>query len=164
MDFSRGNFEEVSVLTHRDLTDEVITVVDLSVGLSDNFALFLIGGEVLYLIGHAAVLTHAVGRLDEAEFVDAGVGRKRVDQADVRTFRGLDRADTTIVRGMNVAHFKAGALAVQTARPKRGQAALVRHLGERVDLIHELRQLRTGKEVADHRGESLRVDQLLRRD
>src|SRR5690606_8462458 len=36
--------------------------------------------------------------------------------------------------------------------------------GQRIDLVHELRQLRASEEVADDRRESLRVYQLLRRD
>ena len=35
--------------------------------------------------------------------------------------------------------------------------------GERINLVHELRQLATAKEVADHSGERLRIDELLRR-
>ena len=109
-------------------------------------------------------LTDAVGRLDEAELVDAGVGGEGVDQTDVRTFGGLDRADAAVVRRMHVADFEARALAVETARPERGQAALVRHFGQRVDLIHELGQLAAREEVADDRRQRLRVDQLLGRD
>ena len=40
----------------------------------------------------------------------------------------------------------------------------MRHFSQRIDLVHELRQLRTSKEVADHGSQSLRIDQLLRRD
>ena len=87
----------------------------------------------------------AVRRLDEAEFVDPGIGRHRVDQTDVRTFRRLDRADAAVVRRMNVADFEAGAIAVETAWPEGGETALVRQLGERVRLIHELRQLASGR-------------------
>src|SRR5262245_5872168 len=49
-------------------------------------------------VGHAAVLHLAVRRLDEPELVDARVARQRRDQADVRTFRRLDRADAPVVR------------------------------------------------------------------
>ena len=164
VDLAGGDFEEVAVLADGDLADEVVLVVDFGVGLGDDLALFLVGGEVLDLVGDAAVLRDAVRRLDEAELVDARVGRERVDEADVRTFRRFDRADAAVVRRMNVADFEAGALAVETARPERGEAALVRDLGERVDLVHELRQLRTREEIADDGRQRLRVDQLLRRD
>ena len=84
----------------------------------------------------------AIRRLDEAELVDARVGGERGDQADVRTFRRLDRADAAVVRRMHVAHLEAGALARQTAGAERREAALVRDLGQRVGLVHELRELR----------------------
>ena len=92
-------------------------------------------------VEHLAVLDAAVGRLDEAVLVDAREARERADEADVRAFRRLDGADASVVGGMDVAHLEAGALARQTARPKRREAALVGDLGERVGLVHELREL-----------------------
>ena len=50
---------------------------------------------------------------------------KRVDQADVRAFRRLDRADPAVVGRMHVADLEARALARQTAGPERREAALV---------------------------------------
>jgi hypothetical protein len=164
VDFGGRHFEEVAVLADGDLPDKVRLVIDLGVGLGDDLALFLVGGEVFDLVGNLAVLRDAVRRLDEAKLVDAGVGREGVDEADVRTFRSLDGADAAVVRRMDVAHFKAGALAVETTRPERGEAALVRDLGEGVDLVHELRQLAAGEEIADDGRQRLRIDELLRRD
>jgi hypothetical protein len=51
------------------------------------------------------------GDLDEAVLVDAGIARQRRDQADVRTFRRLDRADAAVVGRMDVADFESRALA-----------------------------------------------------
>ncbi len=65
---------------------------------------------------------------------------------------------------MDVAHLEAGALAGETAGAKRRQTALVGDLGERVRLVHELRQLRGAEELAHRRGCRLRVDQVLRHD
>ena len=79
--------------------------------------------SVTRALGHLAVR-----RLDEAELVDAGEGRERRDEADVRTFRRLDRADAAVVRRVDVAHLEAGALAREAAGPERREAALVRHL------------------------------------
>ena len=104
----------------------------------------------------------AVGRLDEAVLVDARKARQRADQADVRTFRRLNRADAAVVRRVNVAHFEAGAFTRQTARPKRRETPLVRDLGERVGLVHELRQLRRAEELADRGHHRLGVDQVVR--
>ena len=61
-------------------------------------------------VEHAAVLHLAVRRLDEAVVVDARIAAQRRDQSDVRTFRRFDRADTTVVRRVNVADFESGAL------------------------------------------------------
>ena len=104
----------------------------------------------------------AVGRLDEAVLVDPRKGGERVDQADVRAFRRLDRADAAVMRRVHVAHLEAGAFTGQTAGSKRRQAALVGDLGQRVGLVHELRKLRGAEEFA-HRGSGrLGVDEVLR--
>ena len=112
--------------------------VDRGVGLSDGEALLLHGREVDNLIGDLTLLNLAVRGFNEAVLVDAGVGGQRVDQADVRAFRGLDRADPAVVGRVHVADFEARTLAGQTARTQRRQAALVGDFGERVGLVHEL--------------------------
>src|SRR5690606_30563610 len=110
-----------------------------------------------------ALENRAVRRLDEPVLVDPGEGRQRVDEADVRAFRRLDRADPAIVRRVNVTDFEARALAGETTRPERRNAALVRHFGERVGLVRELRELRRSEELA-HRGDrGLGVYQVVRR-
>ena len=98
VDLGGADLEEFAVLSDGDLADEVALVVDLGVGLGDDLGLLLVGGQVVDLVRGAAVLDGAVRRLDEAELVHAGVGRKRVDQADVRAFGRLDRADAPVVR------------------------------------------------------------------
>ena len=64
---------------------------------------------------------------------------------------------------MHVANLETGAIAREAAWPEGGQTPLVRQLGQRIDLIHELRKLAAAKEVADDGRQRLRVDQLLRR-
>ena len=91
------------------------------------------------LVPDLALIDLAVRAFDEAVLVDPGVGRQRVDQADVRSLRGLDRADPAVVRGVHVAHLEAGALTGQAAGAEGGEAPLVGDLAERVGLIHELR-------------------------
>ena len=86
-----------------------------------------------------AVVDAAEWSLHEAELVDLRVGREVSDEADVRTFRSLDRADAPVVAVVNVAHVEPGALAGKAAWPKGRQPALVRQLGQRVVLVHELR-------------------------
>ena len=90
-------------------------------------------------------MTLRYGRLDEAELVHAGVGRQRRDEADVRAFRRLDRADAAVVGRVHVADVEAGALAGQTARPEGREPPLVGDLGQRVRLVHELRELATSR-------------------
>ena len=104
----------------------------------------------------------AVRRLDEAVLVDAREGGQRRDEADVRTFRRLDRADAAVVRRVNVAHLEARALAREAAGSERAEAALVRHFAERVRLVHELRELRAAEVLLDDRADGLRVDEIVR--
>ena len=66
-------------------------------------------------------LDAAVRRLDEAVLVDARERRERRDEADVRTFRRLDRADATVVGRVNVADLEARALAREAAGPERAR-------------------------------------------
>ena len=120
--------------------------------------------EIDDLLGDPAVLDLAVRALDEAVFVHPRKGRQRVDQADIRAFRRLDRADAAVMRRVHVAHLEAGALAGQTARAKRREAALVGDLRQRVGLVHELRELRGAEELAHRRRRRLGVDQVLRHD
>ena len=114
------------------------------------------------VVEHAAVLDLLVRALDEPVVVDPGVGRERRDEADVRTFRRLDRADAAVVRGVHVAHLEPGALARQTARSQRREAPLVGDLRQRVGLVHELRELRRAEELLDRRDHRLGVDQVVR--
>ena len=65
---------------------------------------------------------------------------------------------------MDVADFEASAVAVEASGPEGGETTLVRQLGERVDLVHQLGQLATREELADRIAEGLRVDELLRGD
>ena len=59
------------------------------VGLGDDMAVLLVGGQVVDRLGDPAVVHPAVGGLDEAELVDARVGGEGADQADVRALGGL---------------------------------------------------------------------------
>ncbi len=135
---------------------------ELRVGLRDDVARLFHGREIDHLVRHLGLHHAAVRALDEAVFVHAREGRQRVDEADIRTFRRLDRADAAVMGRMHVAHLEAGALAGQTARPERRQAPLVGDLRQRVGLVHELRQLRGAEELAHRGGRGLGVDQVLR--
>ena len=136
--------------------------VERHVGLGDVVAPLLHRREIDHLVGDAAVLHLAVGRLDEAVFVHPRIGRERIDEADIRAFRRLDRADAAVMGRVHVAHLEAGALAGEAARPERREPPLVGDLGQRVGLVHELRELRGAEELAHRRRRRLGVDQVLR--
>ena len=126
--------------------------------------LFLVGRQILDLVGHAPAGHLAVRRFDEPEVVDAREGAQRADEADVRPLRGLDRANAAVVGGMNVPHLEAGTVAAEAAGSERGKAPLVGQLRERIGLIHELAELRASEEVPHHAAEGFRVDELRWRD
>src|SRR5690606_9842457 len=83
---------------------------------------------------------------------------------DVRAFRRLNRAHAAVVRRVDVADLVAGALTRQTTRAEGRQTTLVRQAGQRVVLVHELRQLAGAEELLQRRGDRTDVDQGLRRD
>src|SRR5260370_42472924 len=62
------------------------------------------------VVERTAVLDAAIRRLDEAVFVDTREARERADEAAVRAFRRLKRADAAVVSRVHVAHFGARAL------------------------------------------------------
>ena len=113
--------------------------------------------KYLNLTGDFAARDDAVRRLDEAVLVDARVGRQVPNQADVRAFRGLDGAHASVVRGVDVTNFEAGALTRQTARSQRRETALVGETRQRVVLVHELAELEVAKNslMADMTGRML---------
>ena len=153
----------LAVDTHRhQLAGQLAFVIDLGVGLGDHVAAFLDGRQEIDLVGQLLVLDLAVRGFQEAELVEPCVQRQRVDQADVRAFRRFDRADTAVVGGVHVAHLEAGTFAGQTARAQRRDAALVGDFGQRVGLVHELRQLAGPEELADGGADRLGVDQVVR--
>src|SRR3546814_7484521 len=67
-------------------------------------------------------------------------------------------SDLAVVRGMDVAHFEAGAFAGQAARAQCGNTALVRDFRQGVGLVHELRQLARTEELLDGSRDRLGVD------
>ena len=163
VDVRRRVQHEVAALAGRDeVVGEAAVLVEVGVRLGDGVAHLLGRRHVLHLVGDLAVPDVAVGGLDEAVLVDAREAGERVDQADVRAFRRLDRAHPAVVGRVHVAHLEAGALAGQAARPERREAALVGDFGERVGLVHELAELRRAEELAHRRRRRLGVDQILR--
>ena len=114
------------------------------IGLANNIFILYIGRHILYFFSDPAgrLIDHPVGRFDEAEVIDPRVSRQIRDQADVRAFRGLNRAHTAIVAVVHVPNLHGCAVTGQAAGTQRGKAALMGQLGQRVILIHELGQRR----------------------
>ena len=65
---------------------------------------------------------------------------------------------------MHVAHLEARALAGEAARSQGRDAPLVGDLGERIGLVHELRQLARAEELADRGRHGLGVDEVVRHE
>ena len=139
-------------------------LVDRLGGLRDRELRLLGGVEVHDLVGHLAALDDPVRRLDEAELGHGRHRGERADEADVRAFRRLDRAHAAVVGRVHVAHLDRRPLARQAAGAERAEAAAMGEAGERVRLVHELRQLRGAEELLQRRHDGPDVDDRLRRD
>ena len=131
--------------------------------LGDNVAVLVVSGQVFDRVGHDTVLYLPVRRLKEAEGVDAGEGRERADKTNVRAFRGLDRTHTACsARGER--HGPPCRRGHGQDRRAECRRVPVRQSGERVVLIHELRQLGGSEELLDRGNDGTDVDQRGRRD
>ena len=167
VDFAGRNHGEVGAFTRLDTVgfQEVALPVDRGVRLCGDQVFLLLGRIIVDMrIIHVdlAVLYPAVGRLDESHRGDLRINAQRRDKTDVRAFRRLDRAKAAVVRIVYVSHLETGAVTRQTAGAEGRKTAFVRNLGQRVDLVHELRELRGSEERVDHRREGLGVDQVHR--
>ena len=153
---------------------EVVVLVERLGSLADDVLVLDVRGHVANLVGNVAadlagllvldLFDNAVRRLDKAEVVDAGVGCQIGDQADVRTFRGLDRAQTAVMGVVYVSNLEGCTVTGQTAGTEGGHTALVRQLSQRVVLVHELRKRRGTEELLDGSSYRADVDQGLRRN
>ena len=111
------------------------------VSLSDGVLFFLVCSEVVNIVGYLAVDYATIRSLNEAVWIYASIGCQRTNKTNVRTFRGLNGAHTTIVRSMNVANLEACTFTRQTTRTQSRQTALVRNTCSNIGLVHELRKL-----------------------
>ena len=106
----------------------------------------------------------AVRRFHKAVLIDPRIACKRIDQADVRTLRGLNGTHSPIMRIVYIADLESCTVTGQTARPQRGQTSLMGQLSQRIVLIHELGQLGRTKELLHGCCHRLDIDQGLGRD
>jgi len=153
-----------TVAAGNQLRGEAVLRVHLRVRLGDGVLPLVHGREVDDLVRHLPLAHPAIRALDEAVLVHPREGRQRVDEADVRPLRRFNGADAAVVRGVDVAHLEARALARQSAGAERRDAALVGDLRQRVRLVHELRELRGAEELARRRRGRLGVDEIVRHD
>ena len=151
----------VAVAAGDTLVGQAAVFVHRLRGLTDHVLVLDVGGHILHFVGEeAGGLIHlAVGGLDEAIPVDAGIGGQIGDQADVRTFGRLDGAHTAVVAVVDVSHVEGSAVTGQTTGAQSGHTALVGQLGQGVGLVHELRQGRRAKELFDGRRDRADVDE-----
>src|SRR2546427_7042670 len=81
-----------------------------------------------HVLDDAAVNNFAIRRFDKPKLVNTRIARKARNKSNVRTFRRLDRTNSSIVCRVYVAHFESRALAAQSSWSQRGQTTLVRDL------------------------------------
>ena len=91
--------------------NEVAFLIELLVSLRDMVVILFIRRHVDNFVGDARVhrirlVDLSIRSLNKAVLIDARVACQRVDQTDVRTFRSLNRAHTSIVRIVNVTDFE----------------------------------------------------------
>ena len=144
------------------LRDDLSVLVKIGICLSDHILTFIDSGQICELFLSYAVTHIAIRSLEEAVIIATGKHRQGVNQADVRTFRGLNRAQATVVSGMHVTYLKACTLTSQATGTQGRNSALMGDLGQRIVLIHELGQLGRAVELSDGRADGLSVDKLLR--
>ena len=83
------------------------------IGLRHMIIVFLIGSHVYdffrnYRVGRIVMVDLAVWRLDKAILVNPCISSKGVDKTDVRAFRRLDRAHSSVMRIVYVTYLESG--------------------------------------------------------
>ena len=119
MDFIRLDFKEIAAIACRYfLTREIPLRINFRIRLSDVEVLVTITAEVFDLIADSAIYNFAIWCLDESEFIDSGKRAQGADKTNVRTFGRFNRADTAVVRRMDVSDFEARTVTAEAAWPE----------------------------------------------
>ena len=143
---------------------EVAFLIQGLICLCHNEVIFLVSSQVHHLIRYprarrvSGLIHHAVRSLNKAVLVHSGIGCQRVNQTDVRTFRRLNGAHTSIVGVVYISNLESGTVPGQTAGAQGGETALMGQLSQGVVLVHELGQLGASEELLYSRGHGLDVD------
>ena len=173
-DLVRSDVDHVNLLTREDrvigqttgfhLFAQQAVLIHRRVSLCDTKVVLLLSSQEdgRFVETDLAVDHATVRRGDEAEVVDLGEHTERGDKTDVRTFRGLNGTQTTIVRVVYVTDLETGALTGETARTQSGNPTFVGDFRQRVRLVHELGQLVGSEEGIHHRRKCLGIDQVHR--
>ena len=146
--------------------DEMSFFIQRLVGLRYCIIIFLIRGQINDIICYHRILRicfiyFTIWSFDKSILVNSRIGRKRVDQTDVRTLRRLDRTHSSVMGIMYVTDLETGTVSGKAAWSQRGKTSLMRKLGQRVMLIHKLRQLRTSEELLHRCSHRLDINQCL---
>ena len=119
MDFIRLDFKEIAAIACRYfLTREIPLRINFRIRLSDVEVLVTITAEVFDLIADSTIYNFSIWCFDESEFIDSGKRAQGADKTNVRTFGRFNRADTAVVRWMNISDFEACTVAAETAWPE----------------------------------------------
>ena len=157
-----GQHEFIFITTRHQFIDEATGFIGLGIRLGNHIFAFFNRGQIFDFTRDLAVADFAVRCFDKAVIVYARIQGERVDQANVRTFRRLDRTYATIVGRMYVTNFEACTLARQTTWAQCRNAAFMGNFGQRIGLIHKLRKLAGTEELLDRCRYWLGVDQIMR--
>ncbi len=160
----RGNHrDKVSTLSYRNqLPDEASVGIHRLVGRGDHQVFLFNGCQKFDIRQDPTLLHHAVRRLNKSELIHPGVRAEGNDQPDIRSFRCLHGADSTVMGGMNIPHLKPGPFPCQAAGAQGGQSPLMGNLGQGIGLVHELRKLAAAEKLTDHCGHGLYIDEVMR--
>ena len=112
---------------------EMAVVIQGLIRLRHDIVILFVRSQINHLIGYDRILRirlvhNTVRRLHKAVFVHPRIGCQKVDQTDVRTFRSLNRAHTSVMGVVNIADLESRTVSGQTAGAQCGQTSLVGQL------------------------------------
>ena len=110
-----------SVTSRNVIMNEIAIFIQWLIRLCNNEVVLFISGQINNIIRNTRVLricliNHTIWRLDKSIGVYSCIRCQRVDQTDVRTLRGLNRAHTSIMGVVNISNLESGTISGQTAR------------------------------------------------
>ena len=146
------------------VADKVAVLIQRFVGLCHHEIVFFVGSQVYDFIGYSGILrirlVHLTVRsLHKSILIDSRIRRQRVDQTNVRTFRRFNGTHSSVMGIVNIADLEPGTVSGETAWSQCGQTSLMCQLGQRIILIHKLRQLGTSEEFLHSSRHRLNIDQ-----